>query len=430
MLDENTGRIESESGARPAVSARSGVVTAVSRDETHKFTKPNVDSIELIAGLGVHGDAHFGETVQHLVRVREDPTKPNRRQVHLIHGELHDELKALGLSVGPGEMGENITTRGLDLLGLPIGTRLHVGGRGRRRDHRPAHAVQTDRAIPDGIAGGRLARFERQPVFQVRDHGHRSARGYRESRRRHSRGVAAGAASEAWEGVREVVMNREQAALRAVFAGALCVGVAGAAVAAEPPLFSPNPAVGWISLSTDFTPPKTGAGPVQQDPRFPRVSNEEYRATGRQPTIAQGNPEAPILLPWAKEQLRKRNALVQSGKGGLSRQASCWPVGVPGFVLHVIHPIFLIQGPKEVVMVWQGDHVVRRVHLNVPHSRDLKPSWFGESVGHYEGDTLVVDTIGIDKRTYVDGYQTPHSEQLHVVERIRMVDGGKGSRSM
>ena len=157
MLDENSGRIESEAGARPVVSARSGIVTAVSRDETHNFTKPNVDSIELIAGLGVHGDAHFGETVQHLVRVREDPTKPNRRQVHLIHGELHDELKALGLSVGPGEMGENITTRGLDLLGLPMGTRLHVGQEAVIETHRPAHAVQTDRTVPDGFAGRRLA---------------------------------------------------------------------------------------------------------------------------------------------------------------------------------------------------------------------------------------------------------------------------------
>ncbi len=127
MLDENPGRIESEATARPMMSARIGIVDAVSRDAAHNFTKPNVDAIELIAGLGVKGDAHFGETVQHLVRVREDPTKPNRRQVHLIHGELHDELRELGLSVGPGEMGENITTRGLDLLGLPRGTRLHVG---------------------------------------------------------------------------------------------------------------------------------------------------------------------------------------------------------------------------------------------------------------------------------------------------------------
>lgn len=125
MLDE--GQIETEAGARPIMNARSGVVTAVSRDEMHNFTKPNVDSIELVAGLGVTGDAHFGGTVQHLVRVREDPTKPNRRQVHLLHGELHDELKALGIPVGPGEMGENVTTRGLDLLGLPLGTRLHVG---------------------------------------------------------------------------------------------------------------------------------------------------------------------------------------------------------------------------------------------------------------------------------------------------------------
>jgi hypothetical protein len=212
----------------------------------------------------------------------------------------------------------------------------------------------------------------------------------------------------------------------ATIVGLTCAAEPLNAASNGPPVFSPNPSVGWISLSTDFSPPKSGAGPVKQDPRFPRVTNEEYRATGRQPTIAQGDPEAPILQPWVREALRTRNALVQSGKGGLSRQASCWPVGVPAFVLHVIHPIFLIQGPKEVVMVWQGNHVVRRVHLNVPHSREVKPSWFGESVGHYEGNTLVVDTIGIDKRTFVDGYQTPHSEQLHVVERIRMIDGGKG----
>ena len=108
-------------------SARTGVVSAVSLDATHNFSKPNVASIELLAGLGVRGDAHFGETVQHLVRVREDPTKPNRRQIHLIHGELHDELNAKGFALGPGSMGENITTRGLDLLGLPVGARLHIG---------------------------------------------------------------------------------------------------------------------------------------------------------------------------------------------------------------------------------------------------------------------------------------------------------------
>ena len=127
MLEENAGRIESESRMQTATSGPAGVVSAVSRDGAHNFTKPNSESIELIAGLGVNGDAHLGETVQHIVRVKEDPTKPNLRQVHLMHGELHDELNARGFKVGAGSLGENITTRGLDLLGLPRGTRLHLG---------------------------------------------------------------------------------------------------------------------------------------------------------------------------------------------------------------------------------------------------------------------------------------------------------------
>ena len=104
-----------------------GVVTAVSRSATHTLSKPNQDSIRLLAGLGIEGDAHQGETVKHRSRVAIDPTQPNLRQVHLIHAELHDELRAAGFTVSAGQMGENITTRGIDLLGLPTGTRLHVG---------------------------------------------------------------------------------------------------------------------------------------------------------------------------------------------------------------------------------------------------------------------------------------------------------------
>src|SRR5262245_21650944 len=122
VLEKSLGTATTERGGVPV-----GVVTAVSCSPSHNFTKPNVDAIELIAGLGVKGDAHLGETVQHIVRVKEDPTKPNLRQVHLIHGELHDELKARGFTVGPGDIGENITTRGIALLGLPRGTRLYVG---------------------------------------------------------------------------------------------------------------------------------------------------------------------------------------------------------------------------------------------------------------------------------------------------------------
>ena len=105
----------------------SSIVTAVSRSSTYTFSKPNQESIRLLAGLGVEGDAHLGVTVKHRSRVARDPTQPNLRQVHLIHAELHDELRAAGFDVAAGEMGENVTTLGLDLLGLPTGTRLHLG---------------------------------------------------------------------------------------------------------------------------------------------------------------------------------------------------------------------------------------------------------------------------------------------------------------
>jgi MOSC domain-containing protein YiiM len=103
------------------------VVVAVSRSATHTMTKPNEGSIRLLAGLGVEGDAHAGATVKHRSRVKRDPTVPNLRQVHLVHAELHDELQRAGFTLAPGEMGENVTTRGVDLLGLPTGTRLHLG---------------------------------------------------------------------------------------------------------------------------------------------------------------------------------------------------------------------------------------------------------------------------------------------------------------
>lgn len=103
------------------------VVAAVSRSRAHNFSKPVQLFIRLVAGLGVEGDAHAGERVQHLSRVRRDPTQANLRQVHLIHGELHDELGAKGFAVAPGDMGENVTTRGLDILGLPTGARLRLG---------------------------------------------------------------------------------------------------------------------------------------------------------------------------------------------------------------------------------------------------------------------------------------------------------------
>jgi MOSC domain-containing protein YiiM len=103
------------------------LVQAVAASAAHGFSKPRLPSIRLLAGLGVDGDAHCGVTVKHRSRVAKDPDQPNLRQLHLIHAELFDELAAAGFAVAPGALGENVTTQGIDLLGLPRGTRLHIG---------------------------------------------------------------------------------------------------------------------------------------------------------------------------------------------------------------------------------------------------------------------------------------------------------------
>lgn len=111
-------------------------------------------------------------------------------------------------------------------------------------------------------------------------------------------------------------------------------------------------------------------------------------------------------------------------KPGYGRQVTCWPLGIPAHLLYPVQPVYFIQTAKEVLITWQDDHQTRRIYLNVPHSANPKPSWYGESVGRYEGDTLVVDTIAVTTKAPVDNYRTPHTEQLHVVERFRLIDGG------
>ena len=125
-----------------------GSVVAVSRSPRHKFSKSPEMSIRLLAGLGVEGDAHMGETVKHRSRVRVDPTQPNLRQVHLVHAELHDELRAAGFKVHPGDIGENITSRGIDLLGLPTGTVLRIGETAVTQDI-GRRTIKTRRVLPD-----------------------------------------------------------------------------------------------------------------------------------------------------------------------------------------------------------------------------------------------------------------------------------------
>jgi hypothetical protein len=102
----------------------------------------------------------------------------------------------------------------------------------------------------------------------------------------------------------------------------------------------------------------------------------------------------------------------------------CWPVGMPAFLLLPATPVYFLQTPKDVRMIWMQDHQIRDIRLDAEHPAGLKPSWYGDSVGHYEGDTLVVDTVGITTKAYVDNYQTPHTEALHLVERYHLIDGG------
>jgi hypothetical protein len=217
--------------------------------------------------------------------------------------------------------------------------------------------------------------------------------------------------------------------LRAGAAYAVCMASSlslSATAQAAPPDFAPNPSIGWYAYNRLFIAPASGTGPLQQDPAHPYVSNDEFRVTGRQPTERVADLNNPILQPWTRDIVRKHNELVLSGKLIASATASCWPKGVTAFLLSpMTQPMYFIQGPREVVLVLSSFNDVRRIYLADKHSAQVKPSWYGESIGHYEGDTLVVDTIGLDDRTLVDGFGTPHTKDLHVIERYHLIEDGK-----
>jgi len=181
--------------------------------------------------------------------------------------------------------------------------------------------------------------------------------------------------------------------------------------------------VGWAKVADDFEPPESGAGPVTYEKSHPYVPN----GGGRQATFRIADLTNPILKPWAVEKMREQNELAAAGKRAFEARASCRPGGVPGFlVMGRVNPLFFVQGKKEVLLINEGGPEVRHVLLDVPHSAKPKISPYGESVGHYEGgDMLVVDTIGLSDDTYIDNYRTPHTTQLHVVERFQVSEGGK-----
>lgn len=140
-----------------------------------------------------------------------------------------------------------------------------------------------------------------------------------------------------------------------------------------------------------------------------------------------GDENNPNLTPWAAAQIRKNNDMVKSGHRAFGAQSRCWPGGTPSQLLF-LQPVYFIQTPQEVWMIWERDHQVRRIYLNREHSTHPKPSWFGESVGHYENGELVVDTTGMIEHplSFVDNYTTPHTKDLHVVERYRLTENGNG----
>ena len=181
---------------------------------------------------------------------------------------------------------------------------------------------------------------------------------------------------------------------------------------------------GWQTNVADWQEPPSGSGhgPIRPDPAHPFTSNAEAGRTGKQPTLRIGDSKDPILKPWAQKFMLDSNEEALRGERQVpfAAQARCYPGGVPGQLLFPFEPFYFIQTPKEVWMMWQRDMLVRRVFLTDKHSPNVKPSWYGESIGHYEnGDTLVVDTIGLStKNSFIDNFRTPHSEKLHVVERF------------
>ena len=203
-------------------------------------------------------------------------------------------------------------------------------------------------------------------------------------------------------------------------------GVTGTtqALAAPVPEFGPNPAVSWVVISNGYLPPESGPGPVRQDPAHPYVGNDEFRRTGRQPTMPFADVSSAILQPSTHDALNKRNALVLAGKAP-TLGIDCGLAGGAAFLIRSnVQPYFFVQAPDRIVIILQDDHQFREIYLNRKHSENLKPSWSGESIGHYEGDELVVDTIGIAAKAPIDKFFTPHTDQLHLIERFRLTSGG------
>jgi hypothetical protein len=224
--------------------------------------------------------------------------------------------------------------------------------------------------------------------------------------------------------------------MRKTVAAGVCSALLGLAVSALDTLSAPSDRIPDFTPAADMSwqvnfwdyildpPPGSGHGPIKTDPRYPynsQIQNGQI-FRGGQFQVSIVNAKDPVLKPWAAKEMQESNDELLSGKRklGFVAQSRCWPGGVPGQLLF-LEPVYFLQTPQEVAILWQRNGLVRHIYLRDRHSAHVKPSWFGESIGHYEGgDTLVVDTIGIagGKYHYVDNFRTPHTDKLHVVERF------------
>ena len=207
--------------------------------------------------------------------------------------------------------------------------------------------------------------------------------------------------------------------------GTLVVGIvcafalAGAGNLLEQGASVPDFSGPWMRAGNafDFAPPLPGTGPGA----LVNISGNDL--------LPIGNVDSPILKPWAAAEVKKHNEILLAGKLALDAPASCMPMGVP-YVLQVRENVWLLQEPDTVTILYQNDNQRRVVRVNAQQSANPVPSWFGESIGHYAGETLVVDTRGIAVHEFsaIDRFGTPHTEAMHVIERYRVADDRKSLR--
>jgi hypothetical protein len=171
----------------------------------------------------------------------------------------------------------------------------------------------------------------------------------------------------------------------------------------------------------DLDPPRMGRPGVAEHPDYPQRGTRDQDRSRQQPIPPVADLTDPLLQPWVREELRDIVERRIAGEIIPEARSQCIPMGLPVLLSDEAGPRIIVQTPDKIVIINEELPEVRHIYLNVRHSENIEPDNYGESVGHYEGDTLVIDTIGISTETWVDDFLTPHSEKLHITERYRLV---------